>query len=183
MAFTTSFSTCTQKAKGCSLFVHYNIKLSIPTAVNLLLTVAPSLHSRYGCSRACAARYNTWFLIKLTPKGVLYSTLLYSTLLYSTLLYSTLFCSFLFFSVLFFSVLFFSVLFFSVLFCSFLFFSFLFCSFLFCSFLFFSFLFWLQQTQMHNVGGELEPPLALAQTHCHLFSHVAQPASAWSCAL
>ncbi len=46
----------------------------------------------------CAARYNAWLLMKLTPKGAVFSFLLYSTLVYSTLLYSTLLFSSLLFS-------------------------------------------------------------------------------------
>ncbi len=53
-----------------------------------------------------AAQYNTWLLIKLTPKGIvflLFSSLLFSSLLFSSLLFSSLSFSFLSFSFLFFS--------------------------------------------------------------------------------
>jgi len=62
------------------------------------------------------ARYNTWLLIKLTPKDIVFSFLFFSFLLFSFLFFSFLFFYFLFFSFLFFSFLFFSFLFFSFLF-------------------------------------------------------------------
>ena len=84
-----------------------------------------------GClNRHWAARYNTWLLIKLTPKGIVFSFLFFSFLFFSLLFFSFLLFSFLLFSFLLFSFLFFSFLFFSFLFFSFLFFSFLFFSFL-----------------------------------------------------
>ncbi len=56
-----------------------------------------------------AAQFNTWLLIKLTPKGVVFSFLFFSSLFFSSLFFSFLFFSFLFFSFLFFSFLFFSL--------------------------------------------------------------------------
>jgi len=55
------------------------------------------------CHSARAARYNTWLLIKLTPKGVVFSFLFFSFLFFSFLFFSFRFFSFLFFSFLFFS--------------------------------------------------------------------------------
>ncbi len=48
------------------------------------------------------ARYNTWLLIQLMPKGVVFSFLFFSFLFFSFLFFSFLFFSFLFFSFLFF---------------------------------------------------------------------------------
>ena len=45
-----------------------------------------------------AAQYNTWLLIKLTLKGIVFSFLFFSFLLFSFLFFSFLFFSFLFFS-------------------------------------------------------------------------------------
>jgi len=42
---------------------------------------------------AWAARYNTWLLIKLTPKGVVFSFLFFSFLFFSFLFFSFLFLS------------------------------------------------------------------------------------------
>ncbi len=55
-----------------------------------------------------AAQYNTWLLIKLTPEGVVFSSLLFSSLLFSSLLFSSLLFSSLLFSSLLFSSLLFS---------------------------------------------------------------------------
>ena len=73
-------------------------------------------HMMYVCC-TWAARYNTWLLIKLTPKGVVFPFLFFVFFLPFSFLFfsfSFLFFSFLFFSFLFFSFLFFSFLFFSM---------------------------------------------------------------------
>ena len=51
------------------------------------------------------ARHDTWLLLELTPKGVVFSFLFFSFLFFSFLLFSFLFFSFLFFSFLVFSFL------------------------------------------------------------------------------
>jgi len=54
-------------------------------------------HARASCAQPAlwAARYNTWLLIKLTPKGVVFSFLFFSFLFFSFLSFSFLFFSFL----------------------------------------------------------------------------------------
>jgi len=81
-----------------------------------------------------AAQYDTWLLLKMTLKGVVFSfcfiyfvlfyfVLFYFTLFYFTLFYFILFCFILFYFVLFCSILFYSILFYSILFYSILFYS------------------------------------------------------------
>jgi len=63
------------------------------------------LATALGSSWAWAAWCNTWLLIKLMPKGTVFSFLFFSFLFFSFLFFSVLFCSVLFLSCLFFLVL------------------------------------------------------------------------------
>ena len=96
-------------SNSASITPHHTLLESVPCHV----TCKALLICAGGRSTLWAARYNTWLLIKLTPKGVVFSFLFSSFLFFSFLFFSFLFFSFLFFSFLFFSFLFFSFLFFS----------------------------------------------------------------------
>jgi len=117
--------TSLQRTASMFLAIILFIHISYSQLVYILFDVLPLEHK---CSHLWAARYNTWLLIKLTPKGVVFSFLFFSFLFLSFPFLSFPFLSFPFLSFPFLSFPFLSFLFFSFLFFSFLFFSFLFCS-------------------------------------------------------
>jgi len=104
--------TSLQRTASMFLAIILFIHISYSQLVYILFDVLPLEHK---CSHLWAARYNTWLLIKLTPKGVVFSFLFFSFLFFSFLFLSFPFLSFPFLSFLFFSFLFFSFLFFSFL--------------------------------------------------------------------
>ncbi len=94
--------TSLQRTASMFLAIILFIHISYSQLVYILFDVLPLEHK---CSHLWAARYNTWLLIKLTPKGVVFSFLSFPF-------------PFLSFPFLSFPFLSFSFLFFSFLFCS-----------------------------------------------------------------